>query len=332
MSNIVPFENAKLPAYLASGAFAGGADDLTSGVGQGYPIISIKGKVFHVVKGEERTLITKPNQDGDDEPASSIEVVILRANPNLSKVYYSTGYTEGSDAKPDCYSNDGKTPATDAEEPQAKSCATCPHNQWGSRITENDKKGKACSDSRRVAVATPDHLNEPMLVRVPAASLKPLAQFGDMLKKRGVPNYSVVVTRIGFDYTVAHPALTFKPVGFLSEAQALEAAQIASEEVVAQIIGTVPSAAAVERGEDKPVAEKSVAKSKALEEAVSKAEAKTEAPAKVKVEAEDEPEAVEAKAEEPKAKAKVKAKPVEVNTGALEDEIADALDGLDFDD
>lgn len=328
MSNIVPFENAKLPAYLTAGNFAASADDLTSGVGQGYPVISIKGKVFHLIKGEERTLITKP---GEDEPAGSIEVIILRANPNLSKVYYSTGYVEGSDSKPDCYSNDGKVPAADAEEAQSKTCATCPHNQWGSKITENGAKGKACSDSRRVAIAMPGHLNEPMLLRVPAASLKTLAQFGDTLKKRGVPNYNVVITKIGFDYTVAHPALTFKPVGFVDEATANEAANMTADEVVAQIIGTVPTARAVEAGEEKPETEAKpeaeakpapkATKSKALTEAVAEA---AEAKPKAKVKVEDEGEEAPAP--------KKAAKPVEVDAGNLDDEIAGALEGLDFED
>jgi hypothetical protein len=318
MSNIVPFDfdSAKLPAYLSAASFASNANDLTSGVGQGYPIISIKGKVFHLVKGDEKTLITQP---GTDDPASSLEVVILRANPNLSKVYYETGYVEGSDSKPTCYSNDSITPAQDAESPQSVKCATCAHNQWGSKITENDKKGKSCADSRRIAVAMPDRINEPMLIRVPAASLKGLAQFGDMLKKRGVPNYNVVVTKIGFDYTVAHPALTFKPVGFLGEVAATEAMAMATDDVTSQIIGVVagagPSvepAVALEKptAAPKPVAEKPKAIPKPAAEKP-KAEVKVEAPA-------TEPE--------PAAEA------VEVASGALADEISAALDSLDYDD
>lgn len=309
MSNIVPFENAKLPAHIAKYAAVNNIDDLTSGVGAGYPVISIKGKNFHLVRGDERTLITRP--DDPDTPAASLDVVILRANPHLSKVYYSTGYVEGSDAKPDCYSNDGIAPAADAENPQAKKCATCPHNQWGSRITENDKKGKACSDSRRIAVATTDAMNDPMLVRVPAASLKALAQYGDTLKKRGVP-YSVVLTKVGFDHSVAHPSLTFKPVGFLSEEQAEEAAAMAGDDVVTKIIG----ASGVLPGEmpsDTP--EKAPALAKALDE--------TKATTKVKVE--DEPAAP--------AKAAKKEKPTEVKTTSGDmDEIERELANLDFDD
>lgn len=313
MSNIVPFDSASLPAYITSGVVD--ANDLTSSVGVSYPIISIKGKVFHKVQGEERILVTKP---GDDEPAASIEVQILKANPALAKVYYENGYEEGSAEKPTCYSNDSIAPAADAAEPQSKKCATCAHNQWGSRITDSGGKGKACSDSRRIAIAAPGHINEPMLLRVPAASLKTLAQFGDMLKKRGVPNYSVVVTKIGFDYTVAHPALTFKPVGFVDEAAAREAAEMAKSDLVAQIVGiqAAPAAEAAPAVDpapvkaEKPKAEKPAAKpvkSAALSEAVAAAESA------------------------PKAEVKVEAEPVVVS-GNLADEISNALGAINFDD
>ena len=80
----------------------------------GFPVISIKGKVFHIQRGDVRELVTKTGTD--DEPAPSLEVVILSVNPNKSKVYYNTGFIEGSVAKPTCYSNNGVSPAEDAED------------------------------------------------------------------------------------------------------------------------------------------------------------------------------------------------------------------------
>lgn len=186
-----------------------GLGDLTAGVNVGFPVLSIKGKVFHIREAGETELVTKP--DDDTEPASSLEIVLIKANANVSKVYYEEGYVEGSDTPPTCYSNDGKVPAEDSEDRQCATCAKCPNNAWGSRITESGKKGKACSDSRRVAIAAAGDLERVMLLRVPAASLKPLMQYGQTLTKKGVP-YQAIVTKIGFDHTVAHPLLTFKPV------------------------------------------------------------------------------------------------------------------------
>ena len=276
--NIIPFDqSAALPAHIAKLFGNASPDDLSANTGGGFPVISIKGKVFHIVRGDERTLVTKP--DTPDEPAGSLELVLLKANPHLSKTYYSEGFVEGSAEKPDCYSNDGVAPAADSQKPQSTKCATCPKNQWGSKITDNGSKGKACADVRRMAVAPAGQINDPMLLRVPAASLKPLAEYGQMLAKRGVP-YQAVVTKVGFDYSVAHPALTFKAVGFLDAAGAKLAAETLDSDIVAQILGHVevpvsaqpanedaPAETTKPAAAEKPAAEKPAAKTKAAPKA-----------------------------------------------------------------
>lgn len=229
---IVSFESAKVPAHLQE-MFGSVASDLSAGVGSGFPILSIKGKVWKVVRGKDGGEIIT-NEDGD--PRSSIEVVIIKANPNLSKVFYAKGYVEGSDAKPDCYSNDGIAPGADAIDPQAKKCAICPKNQWGSKITESGGKAKACSDSRRVAIAPLGQLNDPMLLRVPPASLKPLAEYGQMFAKKGVP-YQAVATKMSFAADAASPTLAFKYIEFLTPEQIAQVKEVMDSDVVAQIVG-----------------------------------------------------------------------------------------------
>lgn len=210
-----------------------GLSDLTSGVNIGFPVLSIKGKVFHIKEGGEAELVTQP--DDDDAPAPALEVVLVKANPHVSKVYYEDGYVEGADAKPTCYSNDGTKPADDSEDKQCTTCAACPKNQWGSRITEAGKKGKACSDARRVAVAPAGDLERVMLLRIPAASLKPLMQYGQALTKKGIP-YCAVVTKLAFDYTVAHPLLTFKPVRPITVDEAMIVKEMIASEVTEAIL------------------------------------------------------------------------------------------------
>lgn len=331
MSNLIPFDSAKLPASIAK-AFSISFDDFSTGQKGGFPVISIKGKVFHIKRGDEKTLVTKPDSDG--EPAASLEVIVLKTHPGVAKTYYSKGFSEGSVEKPDCYSNDGTAPAADAQSPQAKKCAACPHNQWGSKITEDGKKGKSCADVKRLAVAPAGQINDPMLLRVPAASLKTWDQYVDLLKKRGVPP-PAVVTKVGFDYTVAHPALTFKPIGFIDEAMAVEVKEVLDTDVVQNIIGGAPTAAEVDNGEvdtpkaaakPAPVEEEAPApapkKSAKLAAVVEEAEAAPKA--KVKVEAEVEEDAP---APAPKKAAKV----VEVDddiTAGLDDMLSD----LGFDD
>ena len=234
--NLVPFNDTmKLPAALAN-AFAITSEVFSSGQKSGFPVISIKGKVFHIKRGDELTLVTKP--DAPDEPAASIELIILKTHPGTAKTYYSSGYTEGSTEKPDCYSNDGITPEADSQAVQAKKCAVCPHNQWGSRITDDGKKAKSCADVKRLAVAPAGQINDPMLLRIPATTLKPWDLYVDLLKKRGcIP--PMLVTKIGFDYTVAHPALTFKPVGLITDAMAKEVQEVFNSDVTNSIIGGV---------------------------------------------------------------------------------------------
>lgn len=230
---------------------------LTQGVSSGFSVFSIKGKVWHLSRGDDKKLITKKaydehgNMHDTGEPAASIEVVILNANPNLSRVYYARGYEEGADGKPDCYSNDGITPESDSVDPQSVKCANCPHSQYGSKISDSGAKGFACANSRRIAVASPSNLEEPILLRVPGASLKPLGLYAKELDDHGYM-FNEVITRIGFDYSVAHPALTFKPAGLLpTEALDSVTAQ-ASSDLVVQMIGLNASKPVVPAGDDKP--------------------------------------------------------------------------------
>lgn len=216
---------------------------LSAGVSSGFAVVSIKGKVFHIARGDERTLITNKAYDSTGalqdtgEPAPSIDVVMLNANPDLSRTYYAKGYEEGSDGKPDCYSNNGKVPEADAANPQAANCATCPHSQYGSKISENGSKGWACANFRRLAIAASGTLDDPMLLRVPGASLKALVQYAKDLDGHGYL-FNEVVTKIGFDYSVAHPALTFKAVGVIPADNLPEVLTQANSDTVSQIIGT----------------------------------------------------------------------------------------------
>ena len=323
-SHIVPFESANLPAFLQE--TFGLTNDLIVSGGGGYPTVSIKGKVFTLKRGDDKTLITT-QQDGEDVPARSLEVVILKAGPagdKLSKVYYASGYTEGSDAKPLCYSNDGIAPGVNATEPQAKSCATCPKNVWGSHVSEDGKKGKACSDSKRLAIAPAGQINDPMLMRVPAASLKALTAFGQQLAKRGVP-YQAVVAKIGFDYSVAHPALTFKPVGFVDEGTLGEIKEAMESDLVKRICGEIEDlyvpddADTGEKFENAKVEpKKAETKKPAVKKPVVEEEDDPKPKVKVQVESDDEPA--------PKKTA------VETKVQEVEDDLDAALDDLGFDD
>jgi hypothetical protein len=243
MSNIIPFESGNLPAYFKEVDVASLNTDLTNHSGGGFPIISIKGKIFTVVRDGVRTVL--PNPKDPDSPATAIDVVVVKANKGTSKVFYAGGYSEGGDQKkPDCFSNTGDRPDPSVKSPQAKSCATCTHNQWGSRTGENGGKGKACQDSVRIAIAAPGMLNDPMLLRVPPASIRALGEFGQACAKRGLP-YNAVVTKLGFDMESPTPKLVFRPVGMLDDKGFAQVQDVANGDTVASILGKVGSAEAL---------------------------------------------------------------------------------------
>lgn len=240
-NQIVPFNDDmnQLPAHLREQFGDMANSELAGGISAGYPVLSFKGKTWSLREGGTSTVIMRD----DDEPASAIEVVLVKANSNLSKVYYESGYVEGSDAKPTCYSNDGHAPEADAAVPQCTTCGACPRNAWGSRITEGGKKGKSCSDSRRIAVVPSGELGRAMLLRIPAATLKDLAAYSDMLTRRNAP-YQAVVTKIGFEHSVAHPQLTFKAVRWLDADEAKKITELLNSDVIGQITGSTPRVSA----------------------------------------------------------------------------------------
>lgn len=298
MSNITKFESAKVPAHLSKFAGMFGGNEALGKNGPSYPVLNFKGKVWSVVENKEKTRLT--NSDG--EPLQGVQVVIIRAQEGLSKVFYKEGYDEEASAgqKPDCSSNDGIKPDAGAAEKQAKTCAVCPHNVWGSG---SNGKGRACSDSKRIAVAPENDIENVMLLRVPPASLKGLAEFGANLSKKGVP-FQAVVTRVTFDPEASSPKLVFKPKGFVSEDDLATIAELQEHETVKAILGIGEAPAAEEHVDDED------------EAPVTKTKAK---PAPAPVEEDDEDE-TPAPAPKTAAKRTTKAKPAPVQQDMLDDD------------
>jgi hypothetical protein len=265
MSNIIPFSSSNIPAHLRSSASAN--SDLTDGggVSLGFPSISLKGKVFSVRREGTRTVL--PNPKDPDSAATSIEAVIIKANKDYSKVYYAVGWKEGDDSKPTCFSDDNKTPDRSIEAPQSTSCVTCKHNQWGSKISDSGNKLKSCGDSRRIAVAAINELDDPMLLRVPAASLKALKEYGAKLTQMGV-DYNKIATRIAFDVSSATPKLTFTAIGGLSEELAEQSVAMAESEIVDSIVHGGTSTSHDDESESRTQADKVIRKVSKREEPV----------------------------------------------------------------
>lgn len=237
MSNVTILPQINLPAEMMQHFHHLGADDLDHGVSAGFPHISIRGAKWRVVKdGEEHPVYLPDSRD----LAPFIKVVILRSNPAVSKTYYEGQFVEGSDDKPSCYSNDGVRPGADSPSPQAETCATCPQNVWGSKISPSGAKIKACADVRRIAVLPSDDMTySPLLLRVPAASLADLAAYGRALKQRGIP-YAAVVTKLSFDAEAAYPKIKFEYARVLTAEEMAVVAERMTDPSIDDILGLNP--------------------------------------------------------------------------------------------
>lgn len=233
--------NPQLPAAiqkLMSIATPDVMNEMSGGVTSGFPILGYKGKVWR--KREKGAEVLHVDAEGNAMP--TIDVVLVQANPNPSKIFYDKKFEEGTNEAPRCFSNDGGKPDASVKDPISKVCATCPNNVWGSRITDNGKKSRACSDARRMAVVFANDLYEngsecqKFLLRVPPASLNPLKDYAEkVLAVKGIPFFGIV-TRIGFDVTAAHPQFIFKPARFLNDEEADAIVQLRGSEDVKRIL------------------------------------------------------------------------------------------------
>lgn len=234
MSQDIVATQTQLPAHLQSVIGAEVFDEFAGGVASGFPVISYRGKVWRVKIGGEEQMHT--DEDGNALP--TIDVVLLKSNPLPSKTFYESGYVEGDQGKPRCWSSDGVKPDTGVTAPISPTCQACPNHVWGSKITEQGKPTRACQDVRRAAVCMAHQLEEVaegkrpaedvdiMLLRVPPASLNPLKDYAEgVLKPKGIPPY-VIVTRISFEAEAAYPRFKFKGSRFLNEQEFQAASQL----------------------------------------------------------------------------------------------------------
>lgn len=223
-----------------SKVFAGHAatnDELGHGVAPSYGVIGYRGKVWSTKYSGTETPLMREDGDG---PRGSIEVVLIKASPAISKIFYKNGYQDGSNQAPDCWSADGVLPNAGVQAKQSTTCANCPMNAWGSRVTDAGKPGKACSDSRRLAVVPLNDMDNeafggPMLLRVPAASLKDLKAYGELLNGYGYPYYAVA-TRIAFDPAEAFPKFVFTAIRPLSDPEAMKIMELRNDKRVGTVL------------------------------------------------------------------------------------------------
>lgn len=246
MNKDMVVKESNLPAHLQTATAAKeAAKEFSGGVQSGFPVLGYRGKTWRVKQGGEEQVYT----DEDGDAIQSIHMVLIRSNENLSKTYYKGKYTEGDKSKPDCWSASGHSPDPNVPNPVASKCQGCPMNVWGSRVSDEGKKQKACQDVRRMAVIMEHEIEaiaegekdlddaDIFLLRVPGGSLNPLKDYVEkkLLPKGGLLPY-MIVTRVGFDTDAAFPKFAFKAARFLDEDEFGTVEALRDTDIVKRII------------------------------------------------------------------------------------------------
>jgi hypothetical protein len=235
------FKGKRMPQAFADAGLNAQEDNLANGIGQSYGVIGYKGKVWSLRYRGERHNILRPD---DGTPSGYLDVIVLGQAKGKSKSYYPDGFEDGNSARPTCASIDGLVPDADVQAKQSETCALCPHNVFKTNPV-NGRKGKECTDYKRLAVlilptqtkpilGTP--LLEPVFLRVPPASLTALAAMGEMMANQG-HHYASYITRITFASDKAHPEMVFRALQGLTEDEAPLIVSMCKSPVVGRITG-----------------------------------------------------------------------------------------------
>ena len=214
------------------------------GINASFAVIGFKGRNWRIKHAGEEELL----MDARGVPMATLDVVIVGISQAVSKQWYGKAYSEGDDGAPDCFSTDGIAPDPTSPKIQGSLCATCPMNVYGSKMSDNGKKSKACQDARRLAVLPTGDLENaayggPMLLRLPPMSLSGLARYSHDLARFSAQPF-MVRTELGFDYDVAYPLITFKAGGWLDDEQATAVAAALDNPLIGRILETGASAPA----------------------------------------------------------------------------------------
>lgn len=309
------FDNAPPPSTQDVDQFFGGGNIKERAT---VPSVTYGGKVWTLNLNGERHKLTKRDEDGDEAPVPILRVVVLGYADSMGRTYYPGEYDPDKPGKPDCWSDDGRTPHASVQEPIAKSCADCPKAVKGSKITPQGKAVTACALHRMVVVAPANNLGQmpPLRLRLAvtsnydkkspeleAAGWYAFQQYVDLLRARRVPHSAMLVTKMKFDPNVDYPKVIFSPDRWLED----------SEKAIVGPMSQLPEVKQLLSGAWSPNGADGVRTDGPAKPAIAAPVEEDIKPAKVKIpvdedDDDDMPPAPIAK--EPKTKAKAKAKPV----------------------
>jgi hypothetical protein len=158
------------------------------------------------------------NMSYDDNliPGNQMDVIVV--DFLLENNIFREKYNPNKPASPMCYAlgreEDELKPHEDCEEPQHTGCIDCPNNEWGS--DPEGGRGKACKNTRRIAVIPADALKlgvdgikkaGVVMCKLPVTSLKNFSTFvNQCVKVMDTPPFGVIVRMS----TKPHPTSLFQ--------------------------------------------------------------------------------------------------------------------------
>ena len=158
-------------------------------------VISTKGKLF-----------TLP--DGTTNPGPLYGIILDYTSYNS---YFKGIYNPNEIAPPACFAVNKNIselrPSPNSPEVQSTDCASCPRNQFGSAPTG---RGKACKNTRRIAIIPPDATETamPMTLSISPTGLKAFDAYVNSLVRDYNKPPIAFITRISFSKE-AYPSLIF---------------------------------------------------------------------------------------------------------------------------
>lgn len=215
---------------------------MAAGIKPAFGTVTFKGKTWGIRhRGVTHPLLVKDPQTGQILGAApSLDIVVLKSAAAISKAYYIEKYQENDFKAPDCWSTNGQVPDPASPKKQSNTCRGCKWDAFGSRMTEDNRKGKACSDAKRLAVVpAADLKNEyfggPMLLKLPPSAFAGWSELEAALLQQGY-EYFAIVLRCTFDHQAAYPKIVFTPIGVLNDHQMQEVLWLQELDVVDRIL------------------------------------------------------------------------------------------------
>lgn len=231
----------QLPAFMQGYAGRNLAQTLRENIGSGSPpMLSIEGGQFTLHWPDGESLRAGAH---DPKVGLYIDAIVIDANGKKSKTYFGRDangqlkkYDPANPSPPVCFSDNGIGPSTQAGEPQALTCASCPQNVMGSAVSLKGKPAQACRDSIKAAIVVPEYPDDVFLLRIPPNSFKHLRTLTDWCAKSKV-NLEQVVTRIYFEQGV-QGTLMFAAVNYVQdEAIFRKITQTLADKATDQLVG-----------------------------------------------------------------------------------------------